>query len=93
MNNVHLSASVNVDGSLAIPSFAVRGLGYTPGAAVNLVLPIETCSANCTDSELLLRRVCSDYDGEGYTTDGETINIPLELLQDAGIRDRRKAWP
>jgi len=86
MSYIYLSAPVKGDGSLTIPSFAVRGLGYKPGADVNLALPTEICDADCEDSELLIKRVCDDYSGEGYTTEGGSINIPLELIRGAGIR-------
>ena len=86
MSNIYLSATVKSDGSLTIPPFAVRGLGYQPGAAVNLALPADTCCADCKDSELLIKKVCNDYTGEGYTSDGDDINIPLELLRESGIR-------
>jgi len=85
MNYVHLTATVDKDGSLTIPAFAVRGLGYKPCTTISLALPTETCSADCADSELLIRKVCDNYKGEGYTTEGEEVNIPLELLQVADI--------
>jgi len=85
MSNVYLSATVNPDGSLTIPGFAVRGLGYLPGGEVHLALPTEMCAHACEDSELLIRRVCDDYSGEGYSTEGSEINIPLELLNESDI--------
>lgn len=86
MTNVYLTVTVDGDGTLTIPAFAMRGLGYRPGKDVQLALPTEICSADCDDSELLIRRICDDYSGEGYTTEGDTINIPLELLEATGIK-------
>ncbi len=87
MNKVYLNATVSDDGSLTIPAFAVRGLGYAPGEDVNLALPTEMCAAVCDDSELLIKRTCGDYDdgGNGYTTEGDDINLPAKLLQDSGV--------
>jgi len=85
MSYVYLNATVKEDGSLAIPSFAVRGLGYLPGDDVNLALPTEICAVDCEDSELLIKRVCDDYCDQGYTTEGSTINIPLDTLRSARI--------
>jgi hypothetical protein len=85
MSNVYLSAVVNSNGSLTIPAFAARGLGYQPGNEVQLALPTEMCSHCCNDSELLIRRVCDDYSGEGYSIDGMEINIPFKQLNDAKI--------
>ena len=85
MKSVYLTATVNNDGSLTIPGFAVRGLGYKEGSNINLVLPTDICCADCEDSELLIKRVCDNYNGEGYTNDGDVINIPGSLMKDAGI--------
>ncbi len=87
MNKVYLNATVSDDGSLTLPAFAVRGLGYAPGEDVNLALPTEMCAAVCDDSELLIKRTCGDYDdgGDGYTTEGDDINLPAKLLQDSGV--------
>ena len=85
MNTVYLNSTVNPDGSLTIPAFAIRGLGYQPGEDVHLALPTEMCSSDCGDSKLLIRRVCDDYSGEGYSVEGDEINIPWKLLHDADI--------
>ena len=85
MTNAYITVTVNDNGTLSIPAFAVRGLGYQPGAAVSLALPTEICSAECEASALLIRRVCDDYSGEGYTTENNMINLPLELLEAADI--------
>ena len=85
MNNVFLTATVNDDGSLTIPAFVARGLGYLPGGDVHLALPTEICSEECIESTLLLQKICDDYIGKGYTAEGETINLPPELLNNAGI--------
>ena len=85
MTNVFLCTSVKPDGSLTLPPFAVRGLGYQPGAVVRLTLPTDICAQECEGGGLLVKRVCGDDGSEGYTTYGGEINIPLALLSGASI--------
>jgi hypothetical protein len=87
MCKAYLSAVVNGDGSLTIPAFAVRGMGYAPGDEVGLAIPTETCAAACGGSGLLIRRVCGSFQGggNGYTTEGDEINLPEKLLTGCGV--------
>ena len=85
MNKVYLSATVNDDGSLTIPSFAARGLGYEPGDEVNLTLPVFQCLCKCEDSELFISRCCGEAECSGYTSDGDDLNIPSSLLCESAI--------
>ncbi len=87
MDKVYLSATVNKDGTLTIPAYAVRGLGFLPGRQVDLALPAELCDCACGGSELHLQRMCGqaeDFGGD-YTTEGCAINLPEEMLERAGI--------
>ena len=85
MSKVYLSATVNSDGTLTIPAFAVRGLGYEPGDQVNMTLPVTPTICECDDNELFLSRCCSESECSGYTSDGEELNIPASLLCEAMI--------
>ena len=85
MSKVYLSATVDSDGALTIPAFAVRGLGYEPGDEVNLTLPVTQAICDCDDNELFLSRCCAEAECGGYTNDGDELNIPARLLCDAMI--------
>ncbi len=85
MNKVYLSATVNEDGSLTIPAFAVRGLGYEPEEEVSLTLPVHPCLCDCEDNELFLARCCGEAECSGYTSNGGELNLPPQLLCEAGI--------
>lgn len=85
MNKVYLNIVVHEEGHLVIPAFAVRGLGHRPGDEVNLILPTDCCANDCAESQLLIKCVCGGFSGDGYTTEGDEINLPLQLLDRAGI--------
>lgn len=85
MNKVYLSATVNEDGSLTIPAFAVRGLGYKPEEEINLTLPVKHCLCDCEENELFLSRCCGESECGGYRSDGDELNIPARLLCEAAI--------
>ena len=85
MNKVYLSAAVNEDGTLTIPDFAVRGLGYEPGDQVNLTLPVTEGLCVCEDGELLFSRCCGEAECAGYTSDGDELNIPARYLCEAAL--------
>ena len=85
MSKVYISATVNSDGTITIPVFAARGLGYEPGDEVNMTLPVEQTICDCDDNELFLSRCCSEAECSGYTSDGDELNIPARLLCDAMI--------
>ena len=85
MNKVYLSASVNDDGTITIPAFAVRGLGYEPEDNVNLALPVTQTLCDCKDNELFLSRCCGEPECSGYTSDSDELNIPTKLLCEAAI--------
>ena len=85
MNKIYLSAAVNDDGTITIPDFAARGLGYEPGDNVNLALPVTQTLCDCSDNELFLSRCCGEPECSGYTSDGEELNIPARLLCEAAI--------
>lgn len=85
MSKVYLSAAVNGDGSLTVPAFAVRGLGYAPGDQVNMTLPVTQTVCECDDNELFLSRCCAESECGGYRSDGDELNIPARLLCEAMI--------
>lgn len=87
MSNVFFTVSVNKDGSISIPTFAVRGMGYLPGDSISLAMPVEqpTCDQFCSDDELFVARGCSDAVCSGYSVQGNHVNIPSRLFAEAGI--------
>ncbi len=87
MDNVNFMLRINEDGSITIPAFAVRGLGYRPGDTVDLAIPIHQpdCDTECCCDELFLSRSCSDTICTGYTAEGNMVNLPPRLFAKAGI--------
>ena len=85
MNKIRMSAAVNKDGTLTIPAFATRGLGYEPGDEINLTIPTNQYICDCPENELFLGRVCGEESCSGYTSDSDELNIPARLLADASI--------
>lgn len=85
MNKIRMNAAVNEDGSLTIPAFAVRGLGYEPEEEVSLTIPTNQYICDCPENELFVGRVCGESACSGYTSDSDDLNIPARLLADASI--------
>lgn len=87
MNNVYFSVCVNEDGSLTIPAFAARGMGYQPGDSVSLAMPVSqpACDTFCCDDELFISRGCTDAICSGYSVEGCGVNIPARLFAVADI--------
>ena len=85
MNRVYIGGTVNDDGSLTIPAFAVRGLGYEPEDEINLTMPVQQCICDCEESELFLSRCCGEAECSGYTSDDDELNIPANLLCEAAL--------
>lgn len=85
MNEMHMKATVNEDGTLTIPAFAVRGLGYEPGNQISIIVPTNQYLCDCPENELFIGRVCGDASCSGYTSDSDDLNIPARLLADASI--------
>ena len=85
MSKVYFGATVNENGTLTIPAFAVRGLGYVPGDDVNLTLPATPCLCDCEDNELFLSRCCAEAACSGYTSDSDELNIPARMLCEVSI--------
>jgi hypothetical protein len=48
MSKIYLNTAVEKDGSLTIPAFAARGLGYKPGDRVQLTLPVTRAAGGYT---------------------------------------------
>lgn len=85
MNKINMNAKVNEDGTLTIPAFAARGLGYEPGDQVDITIPTNQYICDCPENELFIGRVCGDASCSGYTSDSDDLNIPARLLADASI--------
>lgn len=85
MNKIHFESQVNADGSITIPAFVARGLGYEPHEGVSMTLPTNQYLCDCSDNALFIGRCCSDFECAGYTSDGDALNIPAKLLSDAEI--------
>lgn len=85
MNKAYFNGQVNSDGTLTIPAFAARGLGYEPGDQVSISIPTNQYICDCPENELFIGRVCGDASCSGYTSDSDDLNIPARLLADASI--------
>lgn len=87
MSKVYFSATVNENGELVVPAFAIRGMGFKPKDEVAISVPVEqpTCGIECGCNELFIGRCCGKSDCCGYTSDGEDVNIPARMLARAGL--------
>lgn len=87
MSKVYFSIKVAEDGSMTIPAFAARGLGFEPGDEACLNVPLEApdCDGSCGCNGLFLGRCCDSPLCTGYTSDGDTLNIPAAMLAEGGI--------
>lgn len=86
MSKIHFTVSANRDGSITIPAFATRGLGYGPGDSVALALPLDPCLCDeCEDNELTITRGCEESDEPCYSGDSGRFSIPDRFLSDANI--------
>jgi hypothetical protein len=75
MSKVYINATVSKDGSLTIPAFAARGLGYEPGDEVCLALPTDLRSCDCQESELLVTPVCAADEEEVPTRQEAGVSL------------------
>ena len=87
MSKVYFSATVNEDGTLVVPAFAVRGMGFKPNEEVAMSVPVEqpVCGLECGCNELFIGRCCGESDCGGYTSDGSEVNIPARMLAKASL--------
>lgn len=85
MSKVHTSVKIRKDGSLVLPAFVMRGMGYAPGEEVPITTPADQYICDCDANSLLVSRVCGDAGCAGYTSEEPELNLPADLLAEASI--------
>ena len=85
MSKIHTTVRVGVDGSLTLPAFFMRGMGYEPGEEVPITTPANQYICDCDANRLLVTRTCDDAECTGYTSSGMELNLPAALLSEASI--------
>lgn len=85
MSKLHTSVKVSKDGSLVLPAFIMRGMGYAPGEDVPITTPADQYICDCDANSLLVSRVCGDAGCAGYTSEEPELNLPADLLAEASI--------
>lgn len=85
MEQVFFNETVHPDGTLSLPAFAMRGLGYEPGDEVTVTIPTSQYLCDCLHNQLFIGRICSDTSCLEYTCNGEKLNIPASFLAKAAI--------
>lgn len=95
MSKIHTTVRVGVDGSLTLPAFFMRGMGYEPGEEVPITTPANQYICDCDANRLLVTRTCDDAECTGYTSSGMELNLPAALLSEASIPWEKKSrfWP
>lgn len=68
MSKIHTTVRVGVDGSLTLPAFFMRGMGYEPGEEVPITTPANQYICDCDANRLLVTRTCDDAECTGYTS-------------------------
>ena len=56
MSKIHTTVRVGVDGSLTLPAFFMRGMGYEPGEEVPITTPANQYICDCDANRLLVTR-------------------------------------
>lgn len=78
MSKIHTTVRVGVDGSLTLPAFFMRGMGYEPGEEVPITTPANQYICDCDANRLLVTRTCDDAECTGYTSSGMvTFSAPM----------------
>lgn len=85
MSKIHTTVRVGVDGSLTLPAFFMRGMGYEPGEEVPITTPANQYICDCDANRLLVTRTCDDAECTGYTSSGMELNLPAALLSEASM--------
>ena len=75
MSKIHTTVRVGVDGSLTLPAFFMRGMGYEPGEEVPITTPANQYICDCDANRLLVTRTCDDAECTGYTSSGMELNL------------------
>ena len=65
MSKIHTTVRVGVDGSLTLPAFFMRGMGYEPGEEVPITTPANQYICDCDANRLLVTRTCDDAECTG----------------------------
>ena len=89
MSKIHTTVRVGVDGSLTLPAFFMRGMGYEPGEEVPITTPANQYICDCDANRLLVTRTCDDAECTGYTSSGMELNLPAALFRGIYPRGRR----
>lgn len=76
MSKIHTTVRVGVDGSLTLPAFFMRGMGYEPGEEVPITTPANQYICDCDANRLLVTRTCDDAECTGYTSSGNSASAP-----------------
>ena len=85
MSKVHTSVKIRKDGSLVLPAFVMRGMGYAPGEEVPITTPADQYICDCDANSLLVSRVCGDAGCAGYTSEEPELNLPADLLAETDV--------
>lgn len=82
---VEMEGKLNEKGCIEIPAAVLEQTGILTGDAVKLIYMAEEESLKSESKEFLLVRAGQDAAGELMKEQSVAFQIPLELLQDAGI--------
>ena len=96
MSKIHTTVRVGVDGSLTLPAFFMRGMGYEPGEEVPITTPANQYICDCDANRLLVTRTCDDAECTGYTSSGMELNLPAALLSPRHLspwEKKSRFWP
>lgn len=85
MSKIHTSVKIREDGSMVLPAFLMRGMGYESGEEVPITTPADQYICDCDANSLFVSRVCGDAGCTGYTSEYPELNLPASLLAEASI--------
>ena len=85
MSKIHTTVRVGVDGSLTLPAFFMRGMGYEPGEEVPITTPANQNICDCDANRLLVTRTCDDAECTGYTS-----SVPFPVSWTVKMKKKQK---
>lgn len=85
MSKIHTTVRVGVDGSLTLPAFFMRGMGYEPGEEVPITTPANQYICDCDANRLLVTRTCDDAECTGYTS-----SVPFPVSWTVKMKKKQK---